>query len=123
MITITRRFHFEAAHLLPEHEGKCKCLHGHSYKVEITVGGPLKTEGPEGGMVMDFGKLKKVVQSEVLSKLDHTLLNDTVPKDFHPPTAENLCYHIAGILLKSGIPLRRVRIYETEDSHADWERG
>lgn len=123
MITITRRFHFEAAHCLPKHEGKCKSLHGHSYKIEITVGGPLKGEGPESGMVMDFGKLKKVVQSEVLNKLDHTLLNDSVPKEFHPPTAENLCYWAASQLLKAGIPLQHIRIYETEDSHADWHRG
>jgi 6-pyruvoyltetrahydropterin/6-carboxytetrahydropterin synthase len=121
MISITKIFHFEAAHFLPSHKGKCKNLHGHSYKVEVEVAGKPHKEGEEKGMVMDFGRLKKIVTEEIIDKLDHTILNESIQinNDF-PTTAENLCSYIAEILMSIGIDVVHVRVWETQDSHADW---
>jgi 6-pyruvoyltetrahydropterin/6-carboxytetrahydropterin synthase len=80
---ITKKFTFDAAHYLPSYNGKCEHLHGHTYALNIKVQGEPDTEG----LVIDFAKLKKLVQELVLSKLDHALLNDIMPN----PSAENIC--------------------------------
>lgn len=119
MISVCKTFTFEAAHYLPNYEGKCRNIHGHSFTLEIEVSGThqvLIGEGPKQGMVMDFGDLKEVVQREVIEKLDQTLLNDTIAN----PTAENILVWIRHKLecLPYGM-LRRLRLYETPDSYAE----
>lgn len=83
-IEITRVFTFDAAHTLDQHEGRCGSLHGHTYRLEITVRG----ERDARGMVVDFEDLKELVQGFFLEPhLDHRFLNDTLPCN---PTAENM---------------------------------
>lgn len=124
MISICKRFKFEAAHRLPDYEGQCSSLHGHRFVVEIELTGPVNKEGSCKGMILDFSHLKKFVESKILSRLDHHYLNDIIPT----PTAENICIFIrdefeASIFQTVGVSsdlLKRVRVYETEDSYAEW---
>jgi 6-pyruvoyltetrahydropterin/6-carboxytetrahydropterin synthase len=121
MISITRIFKFEAAHCLPNHPGKCKNLHGHSYKLEVEV-----TSGPEGllnsqKMIMDFGDLKSIVNPMIDEFLDHHFLNESLDEEI--PTAEVMVTSIANWMVSQLIsPLRliRVRLWETENSYAEW---
>ncbi len=142
IIKITKQFSFEMAHALRNYDGLCRNIHGHSYKMDITLAGqPLHDENsPKNGMVMDFGDLKKLVNEEVISLFDHALvLNDKTDKrlievlkqhygkivtvDFQP-TTENLLNFIAEKLkakLPERVKLTRVRLRETDTSYADWE--
>jgi 6-pyruvoyltetrahydropterin/6-carboxytetrahydropterin synthase len=122
MVTVTRIFTLAAAHHLPSHGGKCKQLHGHNYKIEVEVEGEIKSGGVEEGMVTDFGNLKDLVQVAIINPLDHTMLNDSMPKWVQPPTAENMCIHIAHVLTGMDIKVCHVRVWETDNSHADWRR-
>ena len=70
--SVTRAFSFEAAHQLPWHQGKCQRLHGHSYRLEVTVAGPIG----RNGIVVDFSDVRRVVQREVIDRFDHRYLND-----------------------------------------------
>ena len=83
---IRRRFRFEAAHVLPHHLGRCARMHGHSYRLEVAVRGPLRDEGPAQGMVVDFEDIKSVVRERVVDVLDHRTLNDVVDN----PTVERV---------------------------------
>jgi 6-pyruvoyltetrahydropterin/6-carboxytetrahydropterin synthase len=105
--SVTRAFAFEAAHQLPWHEGKCRNLHGHSYRLEVTVEGPLT----EHGVVVDFSDLKAVVQREVIDRYDHRYLNDVMDN----PTAELVAHDIWKSLEAAGLGLTRVRLWETAD--------
>ena len=78
---VRRRFRFEAAHRLPEHPGKCRELHGHSYELVVNMEGPI--EEPSG-MVIDFSDLKQIVRERVVQRLDHRNVNDII---------ENGSYH------------------------------
>ena len=78
---VLKEFEFDAAHYLPEYNGKCERLHGHTYKLVVKVEGTPDKEG----MVIDFIRLKNIVKEEVLSKLDHACLNDILKQ----PSAEN----------------------------------
>lgn len=117
MLRATKIFSFDAAHFLPKHEGKCHNLHGHTYKVEVTVRGPIQTEGPACGMVMDFGDLKERVLP-VIESLDHQSLNTF----FENPTAENLAAFL-GEDLSTVLPdLHAVKVWETPTSYVEWVR-
>ena len=83
---IRKQFAFEAAHVLPYHQGKCSRLHGHSYRLDVSVEGPLQPEGPATGMVVDFDELARIVRASVIDALDHRHLNDTLEN----PTSENI---------------------------------
>ena len=142
IIKITKQFSFEMAHALRNYDGLCRNIHGHSYKMDITLAGqPLHDEtSPKNGMVMDFGDLKRLVNEEIISLLDHALvLNDKtddqlvavlkqnyekiVTVDFQP-TTENLLNLIASKLKKrlpETVKLCRIRLRETDTSYADWE--
>ncbi|MHA1867132.1 MAG: 6-carboxytetrahydropterin synthase QueD [Candidatus Heimdallarchaeaceae archaeon] len=115
---LTKIFTFEAAHFLPEYKGKCKNLHGHTYTLEVTVEGPISGET---GMVIDFKKLKEVVEKEVIDKLDHTLLNEST--GLYNPTCEFLALWIWDKLekkiseLNPNIDLYSIKIWETKDSY------
>lgn len=87
--TVEKEFRFEAAHRLPDHDGKCARLHGHSFRAFVRVTAPrLVTEGPKRGMVVDFGQLSAIVKPIVEEKLDHHFLNESVPLE--NPTSEHL---------------------------------
>lgn len=105
--SVTRSFTFEASHQLPFHAGKCKRLHGHGYRLEVTVEGPIG----EDGMVMDFAEVKDVVRREVVDRYDHQHLNDL----FANPTAEVVAGSIWESLTGAGLPVSRIRLWETAD--------
>jgi 6-pyruvoyltetrahydropterin/6-carboxytetrahydropterin synthase len=85
-VQIRKSFTFEAAHVLPHHPGKCARLHGHSYRLEIVLEGPLQDEGPAAGMVEDFEVIARVAKATILAQLDHHYLNDLIEN----PTAERI---------------------------------
>ena len=78
---VRRQFDFEAAHHLPRHPGRCRQLHGHSYRLLVTVDRPVD---PASGFAIDFGDLKSIVAREVVSVLDHGNVNEILEN----PTAE-----------------------------------
>lgn len=115
---LCREFKFDAAHNLINYRGKCEKLHGHTYRLAVTLKGSPDSEG----MVFDFVELKKAVNENVLSKLDHSYINDIIPQ----PTAEYIAEWIFRTL---DAPLRRpncglysVRVWETADSSATVHR-
>ena len=118
---ITKIFRFESAHHLPGHSGKCARPHGHSYRLEVAVRGPIRHAPGESdhGMVMDFGDLALLVREAVVDRLDHYDLN--VVTGLHT-TAENLAHWIWDTLLAAGLPadrLYRVRLWETETGYVE----
>jgi 6-pyruvoyltetrahydropterin/6-carboxytetrahydropterin synthase len=140
-IRVTKQFGFEMSHALLNYDGLCRNIHGHSYKLQITVTGePIQDAGgPKDGMVIDFSILKKIVQEQIISKLDHSLMiNEKAPTDKlnqlgqmyerhqvvpFQPTTENLVVYIADIvktLLPEHIELFSVRLFETSSSFAEW---
>jgi 6-pyruvoyltetrahydropterin/6-carboxytetrahydropterin synthase len=114
--TITCVMTFAAAHFLPDHQGKCKNLHGHTYTLEVSVSGVPGRNGPSAGMVMDFADLREKVANIVIAPLDHTVLNEAV--DF-VPTVEAIAGWIFGRLEAAGLPVVRVRLYEGANSYAE----
>ena len=116
MISVTKQFTFDAAHFIPNHQGKCKNLHGHTYKVEVEIASDVCFL--KDWMVVDFGNIKTVMDP-ILERLDHTCLND-IFKDI-PPTAEALCMFIAEGFPKE-LHLTRVRVWETPTSYAEWRK-
>jgi 6-pyruvoyltetrahydropterin/6-carboxytetrahydropterin synthase len=85
-VQIRKLFRFEAAHVLPYHLGKCARPHGHSYRLEVALRGPLQAGGPARGMIEDFDTVRAVVHSEILDRLDHTSLNELIEN----PTCEHI---------------------------------
>ena len=108
--SITKQFKFEAAHSLPKYEGKCKNLHGHSYVLEVSVSGPVHTDGSQEGMVMDFTDISKIVDSEIITQWDHQFLNDILP---FSTTAEHLAQECFVRLEKAGLPITKIKLWET----------
>jgi len=117
-LSITKQFRFEAAHSLPNHDGKCRNLHGHSYLLEVTVSGIAAKSGPKEGMIMDFGDLSKIVEAEIVSKWDHRFLNDLLP---FATTSENLAAECFRRLDAAGLSVARIRLWETAKAYADAE--
>ncbi|MES2023329.1 MAG: 6-carboxytetrahydropterin synthase QueD [Patescibacteria group bacterium] len=115
-ISVNKQFKFEAAHGLPKYDGKCKNVHGHSYVFEISISGPIITEGPKEGMVIDFGDISKVVDKNIIDKWDHQYLNDVVTFN---PTAENLAVEILKITNDSGLSVNKVKLWETANSFVE----
>lgn len=72
--------------MLPNHAGKCSRLHGHSYRFEVAVRGPVQTSGPARGMIEDFDEIERIVDQSVLDELDHRHLNEHIEN----PTVENI---------------------------------
>jgi 6-pyruvoyltetrahydropterin/6-carboxytetrahydropterin synthase len=105
--SVTRSFTFEAAHRLPWHQGKCRNLHGHGYRLEVTVEGPVGHQG----MVLDFADVAEVVEREVIARYDHAYLNDIIEN----PTAELIAHHVYKTLEATGLAVARVRLWETPD--------
>jgi 6-pyruvoyltetrahydropterin/6-carboxytetrahydropterin synthase len=118
---LTKIFHFEAAHDLPGHRGKCARLHGHSYKLEVTVRGPIsEVEGESNtGMVMDFEDVSRIVRGSIIERLDHRYLNEVV---LVRTTAENLAHWMWDALIEAGLSatlLYRLRLWETESGYIE----
>lgn len=118
---LSKTFRFEAAHQLPGHRGKCARLHGHSYRLEVSVRGPIKDAPGESdhGMVTDFGDLSHIVHEVIIERLDHSNLNDVT--GLHT-TAENVAHWIWDALVNAGLQdefLYRIRLWETETGYCE----
>lgn len=121
MIVVTKLFEFEACHHLPHYDGACHNIHGHSYKLEVTVSGQVsKNENdPKCGMIIDFKDLKAIVKSVAVDKYDHSNLNEFFPN----PTAEIMVKQIAVDImskLPQGVYLMSCKLWETSTSYAEW---
>ena len=143
-IRITKQFTFETGHALYGYDGKCRNVHGHSYKLSVTViGTPIAdSSNVKFGMVIDFSDLKKIVKEEVVDVFDHaTVFNRNTPhielaaelKDRghhvilvdYQPTSENMVIDFAGKIQKrlpADISLYSLKLQETETSFAEWYR-
>lgn len=75
MITVVKEFTFDAAHFLPNYDGPCKNMHGHTYKLQVGVVGAERAPLNDEGFVIDFAELKKIVKECVVGVLDHTVLD------------------------------------------------
>jgi 6-pyruvoyltetrahydropterin/6-carboxytetrahydropterin synthase len=119
--TIQKEFRFEAAHKLPQHDGKCRELHGHSWVGRIEVrGDALVALGPKGGMLLDFSDVKAAVAPLVEDLLDHHYLNDTLPLE--NPTSEAIAAWLFGELEPQLPGLYAVEIDETCTSSCRFQR-
>ncbi len=138
-IRLTKIFDFEMAHALFNYDGKCRNIHGHSYKLFVTIiGEPIfDSKNHKNGMVMDFGDLKKIVNERIINKLDHHLMlneNSEYKKFFDnleqeclftsfQPTCENLLIYFSEILKKHlpcNVKLFCLKLQETETSFSEW---
>ena len=117
---IGKEFTFDAAHQLPNHDGKCRNLHGHTYRVRIEFEGPLHGDGPKEGMVVDFGDVKAVWKQHVEPLLDHQYLNDTLPVPV--TTAEWIAQWIYTMFETHELEPSAVEVWETPTSLARYER-
>lgn len=144
-IRITKQFTFETGHALYGYDGKCKNVHGHSYKLSVTViGTPITdTSNVKLGMVIDFGDLKKIVKEEIVDPFDHaTVFNKNTPhielakelKDRehkviladYQPTSENMVIDFASKIkarLSKEIQLHSIKLRETDTAFAEWHAG
>jgi 6-pyruvoyltetrahydropterin/6-carboxytetrahydropterin synthase len=140
-IRVTREFTFEMAHVLLNYDGPCKNVHGHSYRLFVTLSGvPVKDSvNPKNGMVIDFSDLKNIVLEKIINRFDHSVVissdfdrekmgmtekifGNTVIVDYQP-TCENLVADFAGRLINEippGIKLHSLRLCETAKSYAEW---
>jgi 6-pyruvoyltetrahydropterin/6-carboxytetrahydropterin synthase len=119
VVQIRKQFAFEAAHVLPHHAGKCSRLHGHSYRLEVTIAGALQSAGPASGMVMDFDDLSRIVRTNVIEPLDHRLLNDVLDN----PTSERIVLWIWQQLAHELPAIAELALWETATSGALLRRG
>ena len=140
-IRITKQFNFETGHALYGYDGKCKNVHGHSYKLSVTVIGEPITDSNnvKFGMVIDFSDLKKIVKEDIVDVFDHaTVFNQNTPhvelaKELqnrghhvilvdYQPTSENMVVDFANKImarLTKDIQLHSLRLQETESSFAE----
>lgn len=107
-----------AAHQLPNHDGKCRNLHGHDYRIEVTLHGRVarKDGTPTEGMVVDFGHVKQYWKENLEPFIDHRFLNEVLDDEHQPPTAENLALWLLPRLTFSGYPVVAVTVWETPTS-------
>jgi 6-pyruvoyltetrahydropterin/6-carboxytetrahydropterin synthase len=141
VIRVTKEFSFEMAHALEGHDGACRQVHGHSYRLWVTVkGAPRCDTSPKMGMVVDFGELKKIVAEQIVNRYDHALVvrrtgdNESVVRELAgyysgvvvvdwQPTSENLVAEFVSAIrakLAVGVELCAVRLAETATSYAEW---
>ena len=141
IVRLTKTFTFEMAHALFNYDGKCKNIHGHSYKLEVTVKGKPadKSADPKDGLLIDFGDLKKIVNANVVDIFDHALV---MKKDYsdellhslsanfeliryvgYQPTCENLISDFADKITSSlpeGVDLHHLVLHETATAFCEW---
>ena len=141
-IRITKKFRFEAAHALYGYDGKCKNIHGHNYNLFVTViGVPVSdNSNVKCGMVMDFGDLKKIVNTQIIEKFDHSVIfnknsphkelannlissgHKVIMADYQP-TIEQMVIDFASKIipkLPENIKLYSLKLEETETSYSEW---
>ena len=134
MLTVTKSVKFDAAHVLTNHQGLCKNLHGHTYRVEVSV---TQAPGDNADMVIDFKDLKKKCEEVILERYDHAFMYNSESQAEseiaavvmkhgmravampYRSTAENLARHFFGVLREHVAGLNRVRVWETPDSSAE----
>ena len=141
-IRITKQFSFETGHALYGYDGKCRNVHGHSYKLNVTViGQPISdTTHVKLGMVIDFSDLKVIVKNKIVDIYDHaTVFNKNTPhvelaKELadrghdvllvdYQPTSEMMIIDFANVIkqeLPSHIKLHSLKLQETDSSYAQW---
>ena len=141
-IRITKQFSFETGHALYGYDGKCKNVHGHSYRLDVTViGQPISDANHvKFGMVIDFSDLKKIIKEEIVNVFDHaTVFNKNTPhvelakllsdRGHHvilvdyQPTSEMMVIDFAERIqsrLPKNIQLFSIKLQETETSFAEW---
>ena len=141
VIRVTREFTFEMAHVLYNYDGPCRNVHGHSYRLFVTISGiPVRdTLNPKNGMVIDFTDLKSIVLKEIVNIFDHSVVvssefdevkrgmmektfGNTVIVDYQP-TCENLVADFAVRIIKhlpAGTVLHSLKLNETAKSFAEW---
>ena len=132
MLTATKIFQFSAAHHLPDYEGLCKNVHGHTWKLEVTVEGDVIIKGPKRGMVMDFKDLKAYVNRVIIDSHDHANLNHI----YDNPTAENMVREIFRKLVREiegqaklvrgiegqAIRVVKVRLWESDTAYVEYSK-
>jgi len=118
--TLEKEFSFEASHQLPDHDGKCARLHGHSWRGRLVCReSSLQTSGPKSGMLVDFGEMKAAIEDVLENKLDHYHLNDSL--EMRAPTSEAIAKWIFE-KLKPKLPLLvAVIIEETCSTRCTYE--
>ena len=119
MYRITVEDDFSSAHRLREYKGKCSSLHGHNWKVRLTV---QAHELDKRGITIDFGKLKKLLAS-LVSRFDHVDLNQIPPFDRLNPTAENIArtiFELAADEMPEGVKVDRVAVWESEKNLVEY---
>ncbi len=138
-LRLTKEFRMEIAHALDNHDGKCRNIHGHSYRLSVTVfGKPIETIGSaKEGMIMDFSDLKHLVKDNIVDVFDHALVLqqdspfvNTVKERQEKlvlfekqPSCENMLLNFItrlGNLLPEGVELKHMRLSETANSYAEW---
>lgn len=141
IVRVTKVFTFDMAHALFGYDGPCKNIHGHTYHLHVTLAGKVNDQSnhPEQGLVVDFGKIKDITRSKVISRFDHSLvlhqnapysIDRFLPDHFEKiillpfqPSCENLMLHFKSLIsdaLPKEVTLVRMRLEETPTSYAEW---
>jgi 6-pyruvoyltetrahydropterin/6-carboxytetrahydropterin synthase len=110
---------FSAGHSLRQYRGKCENVHGHNYRVQVTVEGE---ELNSIGLLVDFADVKRLIR-EIVARLDHQFLNDLAPFDAINPSAENMARYFYDEIsrgIASGPRIREVKIWETDITSATY---
>lgn len=140
-IRVTKEFNFEIAHALWNYDGPCANIHGHSYRMFVTViGDPIDdNQNPKNGMVIDFGDLKKIVNEQIVHPMDHAIVlnkkatentksfdNQMFKKQHlvdYQPTCENMVIDFVDRIKKNlpkHLKLYSLKLHETATSFAEW---
>ncbi len=141
MIKITKTIEWEMGHRIPNHIGKCKNPHGHHYKLELTLSGPIGSNkgSSSEGMIIDFGDISKLLSAAIYDTLDHSFMiceDDKIMSAFFKkqenfkavivpfiPTVENIsqwCYNQIFPRIPENVVIENLRVYETPNSWADF---
>ena len=145
VIRLTKEFSFEMTHTLDGYDGPCREIHGHSYRLFVTVKGRPKDDPSDSkcGMVIDFGDLKRIVAEQIVGRYDHALVMRRTESNAglvealrsrysklevtdYQPTCENMVADFAARIaarLPEGVTLHSVRLHETATSFAEWFAG
>jgi 6-pyruvoyltetrahydropterin/6-carboxytetrahydropterin synthase len=119
-VLVSKEFTFDSAHHLHCYEGKCKSLHGHTYKLQVVMSGKVDARG----LAIDFGDIKRLAKERIIEKLDHRYLNEVLPP--MNTTAENMVVwmyeQLDAALREEGlypvVRLEEIRLWETPTSYA-----
>lgn len=139
MFKVAKEFSFDMAHMLDGHDGKCRNLHGHTYRLQVEIAGELYTGGAKKGMVIDFSDLKAIVKRAVLDPMDHAFIYDNTSareskvadllqelnsKTFAlgtRTTAEEMARFIFNLLKEQeNLPVSAIRLWETATSFCEY---